>query len=357
MGRRLLRKNTPGIVDVAKKAGVSPATVSRFFNAPEIVRYATRKRIEAAVETLGYVPNGAARSLNSGASGTIGLIVPTIDNAIFAELTQAFSTALFRNSRTMLIAAHGYDLMREAVLVESLLEHRVDALAVVGLKHEEATFELLQRRGLPAVMVWNFRQRQPLPCIGVDNREVGRVATEHLLDLGHRDILFLFAEPKMNDRAADRRSGALGAMAAVGIEVSPKRRIVCPYDVQAAKEIALRALSKPPRPTAIFSGNDVIALGVLFAAMSLGIKIPDELSLIGIGDFRGSSALEPGLTTVRIPAQRIGRRTAEILIEMLEWPSLGANAEQRFPVEVLERGSTAAPPHKPQQRRGTGSSR
>lgn len=341
MARRLLRKSIPGIVDVARDAGVSPATVSRYFNSPDVVRYETRKRIEAAIDALGYVPNGAARSLNRGASGTIGLIVPTIDNAIFAELAQAFSTALFRQSRTMLIAAHGYDLPREAVLVESLLEHRVDALAIVGLKHEESTFDVLSKRAIPAVMLWNYRERHSLPCVGVDNRDVGRVATEHLLDLGHKDILFLFAELRSNDRAADRRAGALGAMAAAGIPVSRNRRVVSPYDVQAAKELAIRALTTNPRPTAIFSGNDVIALGVFFAAMSLGIRIPDELSVVGIGDFRGSSAVEPGLTTVRIPARRIGRRGAEILIEMLEWPSADSRRDERLPVEVLQRGSTA----------------
>ena len=228
MGRRLLRQTIPGIVDVAARAGVSPATVSRYFNSPEIVRYSTRKRIEAVVEELGYVPNGSARSLNKGASGTIGLIVPTIDNAIFAELAQAFSSALFRHSRTMLIAAHGYDLSREAVLVESLIEQRADALALVGLKHDEATFEVLNRRGLPTVMLWNFRKRQAVPCVGVDNRDVGRVATRHLIDLGHQDILFLFAEPRMNDRAADRRAGALSQMQEAGFSVPPHRRVVCP---------------------------------------------------------------------------------------------------------------------------------
>lgn len=340
MSRKLLRKSIPGIVDVARRARVSPATVSRYFNRPEIVSYDARKRIEAAVQSLGYVPNAAARSLNRGATGTVGLIVPTLDNAIFAELTQAFSTALSRNSRTLLIAAHGYDLAREAVLVESLLEHRVDALALVGLKHEDATFDLVKRRGLPAIQVWNYRQRQPLPCVGVDNREVGQRATQHLLDLGHRDILFMFAEPRMNDRAADRRSGALAAVADAGLKAPPERRIVCPYDVDAAKQLAVEALKSHDRPTAIFSGNDVIALGVLFAAMSLKMRIPDDLSIIGIGDFRGSAAVEPGLTTVRIPSRRIGQRAAEILVEMIEWSRSDNVHEERFDAKVVERGST-----------------
>lgn len=344
MSRKLLRELVPGIVDVAARAGVSPATVSRYFNSPTIVSFKTRKRIEAAVSELGYVPNGAARSLNRGASGTVGLVVPSIDNAIFAEMVQSFSTSLFRHSRTMLISAHGYDLGREAVLVEALIEHRVDALALVGLQHSDATFRQLERRSIPTVMVWNYRQRQQVPCVGVDNREVGRVAAQHLIDLGHEDILFIFAASRMNDRAADRRSGALAAMTGAGLPVPADRRIVCSYDVQMAKELAIKALTGKRRPTAIFSGNDIIALGVLFAAMSLKINIPDELSIIGIGDFKGSSAVEPGLTTVRIPAQRIGRRAAEVLVEMIEYQGAPTRHEERFSPELLERGSTAAVP-------------
>ncbi len=340
MGRKLLRAGIPGIVDVAAKPGVSPATVSRFYNSPEIVRYKTRQRIEDAAKSLGYVPNGVARSLNRGRSGTIGLIVPTIDNAIFAELAQAFSTALFRHSRTMLIAAHGYDLAREAILTETLLEHRVDALALVGLKHEEATFAQLERRGIPTVLMWNFRRRQRFPCIGLDNRDAGRIATEHLIELGHTDILFLVADPQTNDRAADRRAGALAAMNEAGLKVPPERICICPYDVPAAKEIVLKALTSKSQPTSILSGNDVIALGALFAAMSLGVRIPQDLSIVGIGDFRGSSAVEPGLTTVRIPARRIGRKAAESLIEMTEWPDSGAVYESRMSPELLVRGST-----------------
>lgn len=340
MSRKLLRKSLPGIVDVAAAARVSPATVSRYFNNPDVVSYATRKRIEAVVAELGYVPNATARSLNRGATGTIGLIVPTIDSAIFAEMAQAFSSVLYRHSRTMLIASHAYDLAREAVLVETLVEQRVDALALVGLKHDPATFQLLERRSVPTVLLWNYRQRQPMPCVGVDNREVGRVATEHLLALGHRDIFFLFAEQRMNDRAADRRAGALAALAEAGVEAPAERRAVSPYDVAAAKDIAVAALSATPRPTAIFSGNDVIALGVIFAAMALGLRIPQDISIIGIGDFKGSAAIEPGLTTVRIPARRIGRRSAEILIEMLEWSGGETRHDERLPVEVLDRGST-----------------
>lgn len=340
MGRRILRAQTPGIVDVAAHARVSPATVSRFFNSPKLVRLETRQRIEAAVAHLGYVPNAVARSLNRGNSGTVGLIVPTIDNAIFSEMAQSFSDALFRHSRTMVIASHSYDLVRESVLVESLASQRVDALALIGCTHAPETLNILQRQSIPTVYIWSYRQRQPHPCIGVDNREVGRLATQHLLALGHRDIAFAFPEARSNDRAADRRAGALAAMADAGHTVPRARRLRCPYDMDAARALGLEVLAQPDRPTAILTGNDVIAFGMRFAAQALGLRVPDDVSIVGMGDFKGSAAIEPGLTTVRIPAKRIGRLAAERLIEMIEHPTTYNDRDEQLEVELRERGST-----------------
>ena len=342
MARKALREGLPGIVDVASAAGVSPATVSRYFNAPEKVREATRNRIASAVNKLGYVPH-AASALGPQASGTVGLIVPTIDNAIFAEMIQEFSITLFRHARTMLIAAHGYDLARESILTESLLQHRIDAIALIGLEHTEQTHQQLGKANIPVIMLWNYRNRQEHPCIGVDNRDAGKTAVQHLLQLGHKNLLFLLAETRANDRAADRRAGALAAVKAAKISVPPNQRIVCPYEIQACKDIVVQALSKKPRPTAVFAANDVIAHGALYAAQSLGISVPDELSIIGIGDFRGSSSVEPGLTTLRVPARRIGRRAAEALVEMITWPSASLERDLKFEAELVVRGSTAPP--------------
>lgn len=339
MARKILRKGLPSITEVASRARVSPATISRYFNSPEMVREATRERIASVVEELGYVPH-AASQLAPSSSGTVGLVVPTIDNAIFAEMIQEFSSTLFRNARTMLIGTHGYDLAREAILTESLLKHGIDAIALVGLEHKEETIQQLNRYKIPSIMLWNFRNRQPWPCIGFDNRETANAAVKHLVDLGHRDILLVLADSAANDRAGDRRTGAMQAAKAAGIPIPPKRRINTPYDVQACKGIIIDVLKEDPRPTAVFAANDVIAQGALFAALALGLKIPDELSIIGIGDFRGSSAVEPGLTTFRVPAKRIGRRGAEALIEMINWPSATLDHGCKYEAELIERGST-----------------
>ena len=343
MARLGKRGRLPGIVDVAERAKVSPATVSRYFNDPDIVRYRTRERIRKAVEELGYVRNRAVRSMVGGATGCIGLVIPTIDNAIFSEMLQAFSSALATHGRTMLIAAHGYDLAREAVLIQSLSEQRVDALALIGLDHRPETLAQIERQGIPAAMLWNYRPGQDWPCIGFDNELAGRLAAEHLLALGHCDILFATGEERSNDRAAGRRIGALDAAREAGLPVPDRRRIACPYDIRLSKELIAGTLRAGDPPSAILAGNDVIAHGALFAAASLGVRVPDDLSVIGIGDFRGSDAFEPGLTTVRIPARRIGQLAADALVEMIDWPEADFHHEHCCPLELIVRGTCSAP--------------
>ena len=340
MARRVLRAGIPSITDVALRSGVSVATVSRFFNNPEKVKAKTREKIANAVSNLGYVPH-AVRALDSQASGTVGLIVPTIDSAIFSEMIQEFSTTLFRHARTTLIGAHGYDLDQEAILVESLIGQRVDALAIVGTEHARETIDQLGRAQIPIVVTWSYDPELPWPCVGVDNAEAGRRAMEHLLNLGHRDILLLLTETRANDRTRARQDGAYAALASFSVDVPDKRRIVCPYDIQRSKDIAINALSSQSRPTAIFAINDVIAQGALFAAAALGLSIPNDISLVGIGDFQGSSAMEPGITTVRIPARRIGSGAAHVLVAMLDAPNSAVDYSQRLELEFNIRGSTA----------------
>lgn len=342
MARFRSKARLPGIVDVAQNANVSPATVSRYFNNPEMVRYRTRERIKEAVDTLGYVRNRAMRSMVGGMTGSIGFVVPTIDNAIFSEMLQTFSSALATHDRTMLIAAHGYDLGRETVLVHSLLEQRVDALALIGLDHAPETLNQIDRQRLPAVMLWNYRDGLDWPCIGFDNEEAGRLAAQHLVDLGHRDVLFVLGQERSNDRAASRRKGAMAAARAAHLAVPAHRRVACPYDIERAKALIVDVLRSDNPPSAVLAGNDVIAQGAMFAATAVGIAVPDQLSIIGIGDFRGSSAFEPGLTTLRIPARRIGQLAADALVEMIDWPNTAFHHSHCCPLELIERGTCQA---------------
>ena len=342
MGRVRSRRGAPGIADVAARAGVSIATVSRAFGSPDLVRPSTRERIERAAEHLGYLRDRLSGSLQNRFSGTVGMVLPTIDNAIFAEMIEAFSTHLNELSRTMLLATHGYDLSFEVAIVRALLKRRIDGVVLIGLDHHEVPLAMLRERRVPMISVWNFRADAALPCIGADNQAAGAAVTRHLIGLGHQDIGFLFPETGSNDRARDRMTGALTEAAAAGLSVAPERIGHCPYDVGAAKRLAENLLSTDP-PTAFVCGNDIIAHGVVYACHAHGVAVPEHLSVVGIGDFRGSAHMEPGLTTVRIPARRIGALAADAIVFTSETGRLPATANRAVAFSLVERNSTSRP--------------
>ncbi len=330
------------IIDVANNAGVSPATVSRTLNHPDMVKPDTRKRIQKAIEATGYIRNRAAQAIHGRRSGTVGLIVPTLDNAIFANLIQAFSDQLNASGFTMLVATHGYDLDREYELLRSLLEHRVEGVGLIGLDHKDETYSLIERRNTPCIAMWNYMADTRIPCIGVDNYEAGRMITQHFLDLGHKDIAVVFPDANGNDRASQRLKGVLETLKKANIEIKSDRNIHTPYSIKLAREAVMPLLSSGDKPTAIISGNDVIAQGVIYAAHSLGISIPDEISIAGIGDFSGSAHLYPSLSTVRLRPNKVGQ-TAGLLLDQLINQKDGARIENvAITSELIIRESTKA---------------
>jgi LacI family transcriptional regulator len=339
MKRRKSRKGAPGIVEVAARAGVSIATVSRAFSQPDMVRAPTRVRVELAADELGYIRNRAAGTLHNRFSGTLGLVVPTIDNAIFAELIEAFSGRLRDHDRTTLIAAHGYDLQLEVAIVRSLLERRIDGIALVGFDHDPVSMNMLQQRDVPVISVWNYHDTPDLPCVGADNRQAARQIARHVISLGHCDIVLLFPSIEANDRARDRLNGVREELAAAGISLPQDRVIECPYDIGEAKRRVRKLVSGARRPTAIVCGNDIIAHGAYYACYAEGLNIPNDVSIVGIGDFRGSAHLEPGLTTVRMPARRIGAIAADTLVEMSDTGGPPEPFNRRVDIELRVRGS------------------
>jgi len=347
--RKKSKRTAPGIVQVARAAGVSPATVSRFYNSPSVVRQPTRERIERAAAELGYIRNRAAGALQNRRSGAVGLIVPTIDNAIFAEVIQAFTTRLRASERTLLIAAHGYDLDVEVELLRSLLEHRVDGVALVGFDHDAEIFKMLKGQGTPFLSMWNYRADAGIPCIGTENDQAGRTAARHLLELGHRDIALIFPDVEINDRARDRMNAVRQEAEQAGIDIADHRVIDCSYNITEAKKKVRAILSAPEPPTALICGNDIIAHGAIYAAQSLGLDLPRDLSIVGIGDFKGSAEIEPGLTTVRLPAKRIGRGAADMIAALIEGqtpepPRVLLPSELMLRKSTCPPGSVAAPP-------------
>jgi LacI family transcriptional regulator len=336
-------KKYADIIDVANQAGVSPATVSRCFNHPDKVRADTRKRIQMAVETTGYIRNRAAQAIHGRRSGTVGLIVPTLDNAIFSNLIQAFSEQLNANGFTMLVATHGYDLDREYQLLRSLLEHRVEGIGLIGLDHKEETYSLIERRETPSVAMWNYRPDTRISCVGADNYQAGRTIARHILDIGHKQIALVFPDIEGNDRAAHRLKGVQDVLKEQRIAVPRNWHLHTTYSIKHARSVCTPLLSSDDKPTAIIAGNDVIAQGVVYAAQALGLTVPDHISVAGIGDFSGSAHLLPSLTTIRLRSNKVGQTAGLILDRLINGEDKNRVERVAISAELMQRESTAQP--------------
>lgn len=331
------------IITVAKAACVSPSTVSRYFNHPDLLKSATRKRIDSAVRRTGYIRNRAAQTIHGIRSGTIGVLIPTLDHAIFAEVVQAFSDTVAAQGFTILLASHGYDLQREYAILRKFLEHRVDGIVLTGLDHDEAVFQLIDSQDIPCVMMWNYATSSRYPVIGADNELAGRMIAEHVLSLGHKKIACMFPPTKGNDRALARRDVVVATLQSSGIVVPNDWMLQTLYSISDSKSDARQLFSQPERPTALICGNDVLAMGALYGATAAGLRVPEDVSIVGIGDFKGSSEIEPTLTTVRLPAGRIGQEAGKTLTAAIIDAEGRSRTSLHCAPELIVRHSSAPP--------------
>ena len=331
----------PRLADVARLARVSTATVSRVLNHPSTVTARLRGRVHAAVESLGYVPHGHARALASRRSNTIGAVVPTIDNAIFARNIQSLQARLFESGRTLLLASSDYDYGRERDQVQSLVERGIDGLFLVGETREPSIYRLVEKTRIPYVTTWIYREDSSHPCVGFNNLQAAYQLCSYLLDIGHRHIAMVAGVMHCNDRAAERVQGVTAAMAERRLHFAPGHFAEHEYEIAEGRRAASRILASPNRPTAIVCGNDVLAFGVLFECLARGVNVPKDMSITGFDDLDLAANIDPPLTTIRVPAAEMGRRAAEYLLAKLEKTPIPERTELQAVLVVRE---TTAPP-------------
>jgi LacI family transcriptional regulator len=328
------------INDVAHAAGVSTATVSRVLSKPALVRAETRERVMSAVRQLDYQPDAAARALASGRTYSVGCVIPTLDHAIFARSTQAMQTTLARAGYQLLLASHEYDPATELEVVKVLMQRGVDALVLVGTDHAPGLWKALRTWRKPSLLTWSCDPR--LPSIGFDNEAAGRMATEHLLSLGHRRIGVISGLTAHNDRARSRIEGVRQALKPAGLKLLPSLLTEQVFNLNGGR-MGLRALMAARQPpTAIFCGNDLLATGALLEAQRLGLKVPAQLSICGIDNHELAEAIDPGLTTINLPTRDLGRITAKNVLSAIAGEAIAA--QSLLPFELVARGSTAVAP-------------
>ncbi|MEM7462336.1 MAG: LacI family DNA-binding transcriptional regulator [Pseudomonadota bacterium] len=329
--------SAPTLLDVARIAGVSTATVSRYFNTPDRVVPATREKVQRVVKELGYTPHFGGRALASNRTNTIGAVIPTMDNSIFARGLQAFQEGLVEAGVTLLVASSNYDPEKELEQLQSLISRGADGLLLIGEARPKETYEFLKRRGIPYVIAWNHREDKDTHYVGFDNKSAARRMAEFVLSKGHRNIAMISGITHYNDRAADRVAGVCEALAAAGLDIEEPEIIEAAYSLEAGGEALSRLLEKTPPPTAVICGNDVLAVGAILKARQLGKRVPEDISITGYDDIELAEVIEPQLTTVHVPHKRMGYAAARLLLELRD----GKNARQsiEFETTIVERGS------------------
>ncbi len=326
---------------MAREAQVSTATVSRTLNLPQSVAQKTQLRVLAAVDKLGYSPNFGARALAARRTNTIGAVIPTMENAIFARLLQAFQEAISRNGSTLLVASSSYQQVMEEEQIRTLVAHGADAILLIGENRNEDVYEFLKKRRIPYVLAWSFRRNSSHCFVGFDNRAAMKNMARKVLELGHVTIGMIAGLTLENDRARDRVLGVQEAMAEYKIPSENFSLIEAPYDFASAGDAIETLLAKTPRPTAVICGNDILAVGAVKRAKSVGLRVPQDISITGFDDIEVASIIEPEITTVHIPHRGMGKIAAECLLAMRKNDSLSRSRELK--PHIIERGSLSVP--------------
>jgi LacI family transcriptional regulator, galactose operon repressor len=323
--------------DVARHAGVSPATVSRAIAQPELVSSATLARVRSSAARLGYVPDGAARALASGRSMTVGAVVPTLDSAIFSKALQTMQINLSRHGYQLLVASHDYSAAAEAEAIRTLLSRGVDGLMLVGAERPLDTWRLLEGTGVAVVLTWCRDEKYR--SVSVDNEHAGRLAAQHLIDLGHRRLGVIIGALQFNDRQKARLTGIRAAISDAGLELPDWRITEQPLTLAGGRSGCSLMLALDDPPTALIGGIDPLAIGCIEEVHSRGLVVPDDISVVGIDNIEMSAHLFPSLTSVHLPVGRIADDAANCLLEQLA--GVSASAAIELPIELVARKSSA----------------
>lgn len=334
------------IRDIAHRAGVSTASVSRYLNQPDLVGPDLQRRIRQVIDETGYIPSANARALASRRTRTIGAIVPTVDNAMFARGLQALQSYLATEDYLLLLATNEYDLDVELKQARNLVARGVDALILRGDRRHPTLRHLLTRNHIPFVNVGVYEPAKPYPSIGVDNRAAGQALARYMLALGHRRIAIVAAHHANNDRAEGRLNGIRDRLRDAGCLPPPAWVLEINYNLSEASNAARALLREKHKPTAIICGNDVIAYGVMMSAIRLGIPVPDQLSVCGFDDLDWSTYLKPSLTTIHMPTDETWTLTGKYLVDTLAGRTPVPHQKLEFSLVVRE--STAPPPGDPE---------
>lgn len=333
------------VTDVARRAGCAPATVSRALNNPDMVSSDKRERIESAMQELGYVRNHAARALRSQRSNMIGVLIPTLDYALYARMVGAATEVFSQAGISILIATYDYDLDTEVREARLLLERGAEALMLVGDNHRPGLYDTLDQFGAPFVCTYIFKPDSSHPTVGFDNAAAAAKLAQHLVHLGHREIGVISGLTRDNDRTTGRLEGIRSELMRHGIELPPSMVTESPYSISSGRRACALLLSRNPATlTAIICGNDVLAQGALVECHAHNLRVPQDISIVGFDNLEFSMHSNPPLTTIDVPAEEMGAEAASLILGKLNGDAVAPHNTVKVELILRESSGPAAQP-------------
>jgi alanine racemase len=349
------RNRRTRIADVAREAGVSKTAVSFAFNSPERLSPDTASRIREVASSLGYRPHPVARMLTQRRTRTLGVLTPqalsvVFANPFFSTFSQGVASAAEDAAYALLFVSPVHGSLERAVDRAT-----VDGLVAIGLSEEHPEVEQVRQADLPIVMVDSsaFPEHS---SVDVDDESGARAAADHLVGLGHREFLVVGAEPPTPGARAPfdgivgrRLAGYRAALATAGLSLPDERVVVGPATVEGGTECFMRAWEDGLRPTAVLAMSDAMAIGVLAAARRLGLRVPDDLSVVGFADIDLARLVDPPLTTVHQPVRRKGEEACRLLLAAIERREVAGADHRRLETRLIVRGSSGRAPQPRQE--------
>ncbi|WP_372571600.1 LacI family DNA-binding transcriptional regulator [Ruegeria jejuensis] len=332
------------IQDVARAAGVSTATVSRVLSNPGLVSERTREAVLLAVQETGYRVNQAARNLRMQRAGAVLILVPNLGKPFYSGILAGISEGFVGSDYAVLITDTESNPLQDATLSGYFIDGRIDgAISLDGGLSAEALAQCTRcGAGGRIVFLCEWVEGQDFPVISSDNAEGARLAIRHLHDLGHKKIAHVTG-PDGNILTTARREGMVAERERLGLPVRSEWIIRGDFSLESGHEAAHRILAMRDRPTAVFCSADMVAFGLIAGLIAGGLRVPEDISVVGFDDIEMSGSFVPALTTIRQDRHGLGRRAAEVLLDRLAKANDQSGREPAMPVELVIRASTAPP--------------
>ncbi len=332
------------IQDVAREARVSTATVSRVLSSPDLVKKSTKEAVLQAIQSTGYRVNQAARNLRMQRANAVLILVPNLGKPFYSGILAGISEAFSGTGYAVLITDTESNPIQDSALAEYFLDGRIDgAISLDGQLSNTVLSTCIQAGAKDRIVfLCEWVEDHSFPVIKSDNVEGARLAIRHLYDLGHQKIAHVTG-PQGNVLTAARREGMVSERTRLGLPAPPEWIIRGDFSLESGFEAATKILAMQSRPTAVFCSADMVAFGLISGLQAGGVRVPEDISVVGFDDIEMSEYYVPALTTIRQDRHLLGQRAAKLLLDRLSSGLSTHESEAPIPVELIKRASTAAP--------------